>query len=454
MLQKDVRSKLQDLYRIAVNSVQPQNFITEFLSIGTQSLDVTDGKGETRTFSLSSDCGVHLFGAGKGAGSMGAAVASVIGKRIRGGCIIVPSQQGIDIPRVSVLEGEHPNPRAGSVAATQAMMAMVSNLRASDIALFCLTGGASSLLVCPPEGISLMDKAKTNQELLNSGADISSVNIVRKHLSVIKGGQLSRLAWPARVAALILSDVVGDNTSVIGSGPTSPDNSTFVDALNVVRDYNLERRLPKLVIDRLTLGAAGLLSETPKLGDGVFSRTFNVVVGSNKKALLAAHEANGRNALKSVYLEELIVGDTYAAARLFANHVREVIRDCSAVTCLIAGGETTVNVRGPGKGGRNQEFALIVARELRGIGNWSLLSAGTDGIDGPTDAAGAFVTQTTLENGERIGMNATQFLEENNTYRYFSELGDLFCPGPTGTNVMDIKIAIVFPSVAQLPHSQ
>ncbi len=454
MLQKDVKSKLQELYKIAVNSVHPRNFITDFLSVNSESLNVTDRKGETRIFSFSPGRGLHLFGAGKGAGSMGAVVASVVGKRISGGCIVVPSQQTIEIPRVSVLEGEHPNPGMRSVAATQTMMGMVANLQASDIALFCLTGGASSLLVCPPQGISLMDKVKTNKELLSCGADICSVNVVRKHLSAIKGGQLSCLAWPARVAALILSDVVGDNTSVIGSGPTSPDNSTFLDALKIVRRYNLERRLPRPVIERLKLGARGLLAETPKPGDEVFSRTYNVVVGSNKKALLAAHEANRRSALKSVYLEHVLEGDTSVAARLFANRVREVIRDCSASTCLIAGGETTVNVRGSGKGGRNQEFALVVAQELRGIGNWSLLSAGTDGIDGPTDAAGAFVNQRTLENGEKKGMNATQFLKENNTYRYFSELGDLFCPGPTGTNVMDIKIAIVFPSGAQLPDTR
>ena len=439
----DPTKLLSTLFDAAVQAVHPRRLIPRIVSIASDRLRV-------RAAGVSLDLPLRgrllLIGAGKGAGPMAEALVAGSRGRIARGCVIVPHEERPSVPNVLVVRGEHPVPGPGSLAATRTLLDMLTGLEPDDCVLFCLTGGASSLLVSPAPGIALDDLGVVNRALLDSGADIRAMNTVRKHLSRVKGGWLARHAQRAGVVSLILSDVVGDDLSVVGSGPTVPDPTTFADAWRVVEEYGLERRLPAAVCRYLRQGLSGEQPETPKPGEPAFARIHNLLIGSNRGALQAASDAAGRYGAHPHLIDEPLVGDTGKAARDFAATVREIRRKCRAPTCVLAGGETTVRVRGNGKGGRNQEFALRVALELRDEPGWSLLSAGTDGIDGPTDAAGAFVDATTLDRARAKGLDPHAFLSNNDTYTFFSALDALFRPGPTGTNVMDVKLALVFPA--------
>ena len=388
---------------------------------------------------------------------MAQALMPALGQRRIGGCIIIPSEQAVSdlfLPGVRVVQGEHPLPGPSSEYATQVLVESLSQVQPHDLVLVCLTGGASSLLVRPAVGLTLADKTVTNAVLLECGADILALNTVRKHISQVKGGWLAHHAQPATVVSLILSDVIGDDLSVIGSGPTVADPTTFMDAWRVVEQYGIAPRLPQSVCTHLQQGVRGSIPETPKPGDSLFSRVHNMLIGSNHLALQAVREAAAHRGLRSHLIAQPLAGDSLVAGHDFAQTLRTVRQHCSGPTCLLAGGETTVQVRGTGKGGRNQEFALAVAQELAGEAGWSLLSAGTDGIDGPTDAAGAFVDGRTLDRARRKNLDPVQFLRNNDTYTFFSALGDLFRPGSTGTNVMDMKIALVYPPGAEECHGK
>ena len=461
---------LSTLFRTAIEAVHPRHLIPQTVTIEKDQLIVRPrDKEETypaflddrRTRSLFETVGaltlaltgrLFLIGAGKGAGSMAQALMSVLGQRSIGGCVIIPSEQAVSalsLPGVRVVQGEHPLPGPGSAHATQALIESLSQVQSHDLVVLCLTGGASSLLVRPAGGLTLSDKTITNAVLLECGADILALNTVRKHLSGVKGGWLAHHAQPATVVSLILSDVIGDDMSVIGSGPTVADPTTFMDAWRVVEQYGIAPQLPQSVRTHLRQGARGARPETPQPGDPLFSRVHNMLIGSNHLALQAAREAAAHHGLRPHLIAPPLAGDTLVAGRAFAQALRAVRQHCSGPTCILAGGETTVQVRGTGKGGRNQEFALAVAQELAGEAGWSLLSAGTDGIDGPTDAAGAFVDGTTLTRAREKNLNARRYLDNNDSYAFFSALGDLFSPGSTGTNVMDIKIALVAPPGAE-----
>ncbi len=433
---------LPALFDVAVQAVHPRHLIPRTVAIRS---DMVSVRAAGAVLDLPLRGRLVLVGAGKGAGPMAEALVSAFHGRIARGCVVVPGGASLSIPNVAVVRGEHPVPGPGSLAATRILLDMLSGLEPDDCVLCCLTGGASSLLVSPAPGLTLADLGAVNQALLDCGADIRAMNTVRKHLSRAKGGWLARHAQPARVVGLILSDVVGDDLSVIGSGPTVADPTTFTDAWRIVEDYGLEGRLPARVYRYLREGLAGAQPETPKPGGQTFARVHNLLIGSNRRALQAACDAAGRYGVHPHLIDEPLTGDTGRAARGFAATVREIRQRCGKPTCVLAGGETTVRVRGSGKGGRNQEFALQVALELRDEPGWSLLSAGTDGIDGPTDAAGAFVDATTLDRARTRWLDPHTFLSNNDTYTFFSTLGDLFRPGPTGTNVMDVKLALVFP---------
>ncbi len=461
---------LTALFRTAVDAAHPRHLIPQTVTIENERLIVQprDKEGtcpafldDRRTRSLFETVDaltlaltgrLFLIGAGKGAGSMAQALMPALGQRRIGGCIIIPSEQAVSdlfLPGVRVVQGEHPLPGPGSEYATQVLVESLSQLQPHDLVLVCLTGGASSLLVRPAVGLTLADKTVTNAVLLECGADILALNTVRKHISQVKGGWLAHHAQPATVVSLILSDVIGDDLSVIGSGPTVADPTTFMDAWRVVEQYGIAPRLPQSVCTHLQQGVRGSIPETPKPGDSLFSRVHNMLIGSNHLALQAVREAAAHRGLRSHLIAQPLAGDSLVAGHNFAQTLRAVRQHCSGPTCLLAGGETTVQVRGTGKGGRNQEFALAVAQELAGEAGWSLLSAGTDGIDGPTDAAGAFVDGRTLDRARRKNLDPVQFLRNNDTYTFFSALGDLFRPGSTGTNVMDMKIALVYPPGAE-----
>lgn len=385
-----------------------------------------------------------VVGAGKAAARMAAGCEAVLGPAHVRGEVIVADGCGAPLRSVRVSEAGHPLPDARGEAATRRIIDVVSTHAAGK--LLCLIGGgASSLMVAPRAPVTLQDKIATTRLLLDSGADIHAFNTVRKHLSAVKGGGLLRCARTP-VLTLLLSDVVGDDPSTIGSGPTASDTQTFADAHAVLKRYDLLARAPASVAALLEAGLAGQVPETVKPHTPEAARSHNVIIGSNRTALEGA-AATARRRHWAIHVErEPFSGDTTAAARAFGSRIRDLIghHRSDAGLCILAGGETTVKVVGHGRGGRNQEFALALAPLMDGT-PVTVLSAGTDGIDGPTDAAGAFVDGTTLQRARQQGLDPEAFLQANDAYSFFAPLGDLFRPGPTATNVMDVKIALVGP---------
>lgn len=450
-LTETIRTHLRTLFTAAVAAVDPRTLIARAISVDHNHLLVHAHESEARTSSIPLPDRVFIIGAGKGAGLLAQGLEAVLGARVRGarvrgGVVVIPTGVSVDTQRVTLVHGDHPLPGPGSVSGAEQIQALLARTRPSDLLCFCLTGGASSLLVSPAVGLSLADKLAVNRLLLACGADIHELNTVRKHLSQIKGGHLARLAFPTPLVSFILSDVIDDDLSTIGSGPTVPDASTFQDAWNILDRYQLLEQVPASVFAYLAAGCRGTQPETPKPGDPVFAHVHNFLLGSNRIALAAAATTAKAAGFLPVVLPSPLVGDTTDVARQFAAELRRQLVTIRDPVCVLAGGETTVRLTGQGQGGRNQEFALVVARELAGEDRWTLLSAGTDGIDGPTDAAGAFVDGYTVHRARAYDLDPAQVLAENDSYRFFKVLGDLFSPGPTGTNVMDLKIALLFPS--------
>ena len=391
---------------------------------------------------------IWVVGAGKASALMAQAAEHLLGKRIAGGALVVKYGHGARLRRTTLHEAGHPVPDDAGVAGATEVATVADKAGKNDLVLALISGGASALLVRPVEGLSLAAKQECTRLLLASGANIHEMNAVRKHLSALKGGQLARRAAPARVWALLLSDVIGDDLDVIGSGPCAPDASTFAEALAVLSRYGLEGKVPMEVRKRLERGAAGQLAETPKAGDVLFRRVHNTVVGSNAQALAAAVEVARQLGYKPMVLTTRLDGEAREQARMLAAIAREAQatgRPAKAPLCLLAGGETVVTLRGKGKGGRNQEFALAGALALTGAQGITLFAAGTDGTDGPTDAAGAVVDGDTVGKAAKLGFSAAETLTKNDSYPFFQATREALMTGPTGTNVMDIYAALVAP---------
>jgi hydroxypyruvate reductase len=385
---------------------------------------------------------IFVIGAGKASAQMARAVERSLGARITSGEINVKDGHGAALRRIKINECRHPMPDGRGVAGARRIADIARQAGPDDLVVCLISGGASALLPFPAPPITLAEKQKTTQLLLHCGASIHEINCVRKHISKIKGGQLARLAYPASLVTLILSDVIGDDLDVIGSGPTVPDPSTFADARAIVEKYRLWNKLPAAVRDRL----ASTAEETPKPGDKIFQKTRNVVVGSNALAVDAAAGEARRLGFHTLVLSTFVEGEAREVARLHAAIAKEIVasgRPVQKPACVISGGETTVTVRGAGMGGRNQEFALAAALEIGGLGDTLILSGGTDGTDGPTDATGAIADGTTVARAQALGLSAATFLANNDSYHFFEPLGDLIKTGPTGTNVADIHLILV-----------
>lgn len=436
------RASLGALFSGAVAAVDPARLIQRTLTRKPSQLSIRVG-AHTSRFSLNHNA--FVIGAGKGAARMARALLPLLGEHLVGGGVVVPQDAILSLDPVTVIAAEHPLPGPGSLRGGKHLMALLAERGPSDLICFCLTGGASSLLVGPVPGVSLEDKLTMNRLLLACGADIQEINTVRKHLSQMKGGKLARLAAPATVISFILSDVIGDDLSTIGSGPTVADPTTFAAAWRILERYDLVASSPESVKRYLSAGMRGSVEETPKPHDAIFARVHNYLLGSNRLALEAAASDARQRGFRVHILPELLSGDTTQAAHAFAQQIRTHLVQDRSPTCLLAGGETTVQLTGTGKGGRNQEFALVVAQQLQGEAGWTLLSAGTDGIDGPTDAAGAYVDGDSVRRACAKGLDPHAALQDNDSYAFFAALGDLFQPGPTGTNVMDIKIVLIGP---------
>ncbi len=374
---------------------------------------------------------IYVVGAGKADAAMAHAVETLLNSRITGGLLNVKYGHGTALNRIKLNECGHPIPDANGERGAARIAATAQGAGERDLLIVLISGGASALLPLPLPPITLDRKQEITQVLLRGGANIHELNCVRKHLSAIKGGRLAAIAWPARVLTLILSDVIGDDLDVIGSGPTVPDRSTVADATAILRRYGIEP--PPLV-------------ETPKPGSPVFERVQNVVVGSNKLAVDAAAIEARALGYNTVLLTTFLQGEAREVAHVFAAIAKQIAATGAPAVrpaCILAGGETTVTVRGNGRGGRNQELALAAAIDIAGMPGVALLSAGTDGTDGPTDAAGATVSGSTGTQAAVRGIDARAYLDANDSYSFFKSTGELLRTGPTGTNVMDLQVLLV-----------
>jgi hydroxypyruvate reductase len=385
---------------------------------------------------------IYVVGAGKAGASMALAAEKVLGKRIALGLINVKYEHVAKLKRIELNECGHPVPDAQGVAGAERIAAIAQAAGADDLVLCLISGGASALAPLPAAPITLEEKQATTKLLLACGATIHEINAIRKHISKLKGGQLARLAAPAAVEALLLSDVIGDNLDVIGSGPAAPDASTFEQAGAILDKFGIRKKVPAAVRERIEQGARGEIEETPKPGDPLFARVKNTVIGSNRLALEASAKRAKELGFRTLVLSSQVEGETREVAGMHAAIAKEIVqfgRPVKAPACIITGGETTVTLKGEGKGGRNQEFVLAAALGIAGLPGTVVLSAGTDGTDGPTDAAGAIADGDTVARGPM----AVRHLAANDSYPYFDALGDLIRTGPTNTNVMDVRLVLV-----------
>jgi hydroxypyruvate reductase len=390
--------------------------------------------------------GVVVVGGGKASGTMALAVEEVLGDRVIGGLVAVKESMTAAPRRIRAVEAGHPIPDKRGRVAAEEIRHLAEAAGADDLVLCLVSGGGSALLPAPVAGVTLAEKQAVTRLLLEAGATINELNAVRKHLSVLKGGQLARAAAPAPVIALLLSDVLGDPLDVIASGPTAPDPTTFADALAVLDGFGLRDRIPAPARRRLEGGAAGAVPETPKPGDPLFARVTNCVIGNNELVTEAALREAARLGFPPLLLTRRLQGEAREVARVFAAVLAESAQSGRPVgrpACLLATGETTVTVRGAGKGGRCQEFALALTPALAALPGVVVLAAGTDGSDGPTDAAGALADSTTLERARASGLDPRTALAANDAYRFFAALGDLVVTGPTGTNLLDLYLALI-----------
>jgi len=425
-LEPRLRKQALAIFKAALRAADPGDAVARHL----ESVDLTGYRN------------IYVVGAGKAGVSMARAAERVLGPRIACGLVNVKYGHTAKLRRVELNECGHPVPDRNGVEGARRIAEIAAGAGAEDLLLCLISGGASALLPLPADPVTLDEKQETTKLLLACGAGIHEINAVRKHISRIKGGQLARLASPAAVLSLLLSDVIGDDLDVIGSGPTAPDASTFARARAILEKYGIFDRVPAAVRERIERGVRGEIPETPKPDDPVFRRVRNLVVGSNRLAVSRAFAAARELGFRALVLSTLVEGETREIARMHAAIAREIVasgRPLKPPACVITGGETTVTLRGDGLGGRNQEFVLAAAIDIAGLRNVVILSAGTDGSDGPTDAAGAIADGRTLARNPR----AAEFLARNDSYHYFECLGDLIVTGPTHTNVMDVRLILV-----------
>jgi glycerate 2-kinase len=434
------RGHAQAIFNAAVDAVRPEACISRMAARKGNTL--TLGRTE---IDLDRIDNLFLIGAGKASAAMAAAMELLLGDRIAGGRICVKYGHGAPLTHCQLFEAGHPVPDASGVRAAEATLYLVSQAGQRDLIIGLISGGGSALLPLPQPGLNLADKQETTRLLLACGASIHEVNAIRKHLSAIKGGRLAQAAAPARIISLLLSDVVGDDLDVIASGPTVPDRSTFTDCRKILERYDLTGKIPASVSELIAGGMRGDLAETPGADDPAFKRVANIVVGSNRDALAAAQEKAAALGYRPLVLTSRLEGEAREVARFLVQILTEVHHSGQPMAppgCLLSAGETTVTLRGSGKGGRNTEMALAAAIHLDGATECILLSGGTDGSDGPTDAAGAIVDGQSVRRAAEMALDAATALANNDSYSVLAATGDLLITGPTRTNVMDLQIGL------------
>ncbi|MGD9125552.1 MAG: glycerate kinase, partial [Desulfarculaceae bacterium] len=439
MSEQVLREHARAVFDSALKAVDPAAAVKAALRLEGNALQAGN-----ETLDLSRFSKVVVVGAGKAGAPMAAALEEVLGGRIDSGLVVVKYDHSGPTQTVEICEASHPVPDAQGEKAGNRIAALVDKNADPGTLFFCLlSGGGSALLVSPAQGLSLADKQETTRLLLACGAEIGEINTIRKHLSRIKGGNLARMAAPGRLISLIISDVVGDRLDVIASGPTVFDNSTWEDCREILDRYKIWSEVPGPVRRRIQEGLDGALADTPKPGDQALAGVSNYIIASNRQALTHASAQAEALGYRPLILSSTIEGETKEIARMHAAMAREIVQTGHPLEppcCLISGGETTVTLsEDHGLGGRNQEFALAAALDLADLPGVLVLSAGTDGTDGPTDAAGAQADGRTVARARELGLDPRRYLQGNDAYHFFQALDDLVVTGPTLTNVMDVR---------------
>ncbi|MFO7919138.1 MAG: glycerate kinase [Anaerolineae bacterium] len=436
------RRQIVSILERALDAVDPERAVKRQLDRDGDVLCIGDTRYDLNGFS-----DIYVVGAGKAGAPMAQAVEEILGDRITAGYMNVKYDYALSTEHVELTEAAHPVPDQQGVEGARRIAELLEEAGPDDLVLCLISGGGSALMTLPVEGVPLEDMKALTDALLRAGATINEINAIRKHVDRLKGGKLARLASPARVVSLILSDVVGDPLDVIASGPTVPDTSTFAEAYNLLERYDLLETVPASIVEHLRRGKRGEIEETPKPGDAVFSASQNVVVASNEIAARAAVEEAAGLGFDTLLLSTFVEGEAREVAKVFVALAKEVRSSGEPVpcpACIVAGGETTVTLRGDGKGGRNQEMALSAAIGLEGLDDVTIVCLATDGTDGPTDASGALADGDTLRRAKEKGLDPWDYLENNDSYHFFAPLDDLLMTGPTNTNVNDLTFVFVW----------
>ncbi|MFP4444815.1 MAG: glycerate kinase [Desulfosudaceae bacterium] len=431
----------RDIFQAGLAAVEPGQRLREICR-------VRDNRLVTGDFSQDLDAirNIHVIGAGKATAAMAEAMEEILGDRLSGGLITVKYGYTAPLKKIRLIEADHPLPDENGRRGAEEILSLAASAGPEDLVICLISGGGSALLPLPAGQLTLADKQKTMQILLACGASIHEINTIRKHLSAIKGGRLAAAVHPAALLCLVISDVVGDDLSTIASGPTVPDPSTFADCRAIIDKYDIGEQLPAAVTAHLQTNRRDAAGETPKPGDPVFTAARSLICAGNLDALLAAEQRARELGYQPLILSSRIEGETRAVARTHAAIATECLASghpLAPPACILSGGETTVTIRGKGQGGRNQEFCLAVVEEIAGAGDLVILSGGTDGTDGPTDAAGAVVDAATLTSAQRLGLDPAAYLADNDAYTFFEKTGHLLMTGPTNTNVMDLRIMLI-----------
>jgi hydroxypyruvate reductase len=436
-----MRKQAMEIFKAGLKAVDPVEAVCLHVRVADDTLFIDDQRFDLKKFER-----IFIVGAGKAVAPMAKALEDLLGDRNAGGVIVVKEGHGLPLKHVKICEGGHPVPDEGGVRGTEEILAAAQAAGEKDLVICLISGGGSALLIAPPEGISLEDKQAATRLLLACGATIHELNTIRKHLSRSKGGRLAQAAYPATVISLILSDVVGDDLDVIGSGPMVPDSSTFEQARQILTGYGVWDKLAVSIRGHIQRGVDGEIEETPKAGDPAFERCVTVLVGTNLQATQAAAEEAERQGYQPLILSTKVEGEAREVAKVHTAIAKEILSSGNPIgppACVLFGGETTVTLLGDGKGGRNQEYALAAALALDAQDHVLALCAGTDGTDGPTDAAGAMADGNTVARARQKGLDPVEYIRHSDSYNFFKQLDDLIITGPTRTNVMDIYFFLV-----------